>query len=403
MPTILQISLSVTNRSVGGIAKQIGQKAINNGWNSYITYTHQTELVECNSNLIKVSSKFDFYLHALLTRMFDLHGLGSIFSTYKLIHKIKDIKPDIIHLHNIHGYYLNYKILFKYLNNQPIPIVWTFHDCWPITGHCPHFISANCFKWKSECNHCPLTRSYPKSFIDNSNFNYRLKKKLFQINKNLHIVTVSHWLADIVKESFLKNNHIEVIHNGIDLNAFYPQDIEKDQRFTILGISSVWQKNKGLQDFYELRNKLDSGYRIILVGLTEEQLKKLPKGIDGFKRTSNTNDLNRLYSLANVFVNPTFADSFPTVNLESLACGVPVITYRTGGSPEAIDESTGVVVEQGDVDGLIKAIEKIKSDRELYTAENCRKRAESNFDKEKCFENYISLYEKIINNQYKCD
>jgi len=174
MPILLQISLSVTNRSVGGIAKQIGQKVIDKGWKSYITYTHQTELIESNSNLIKISSKADFYLHAILTRCFDLHGLGSYFSTRKLIRKIKDIKPDIIHLHNIHGYYLNYNVLFKYLNRKSIPVVWTLHDCWAFTGHCTHFVTANCYKWRTECNHCPLTREYPKSFIDNSKFNFRL-------------------------------------------------------------------------------------------------------------------------------------------------------------------------------------------------------------------------------------
>lgn len=400
MPTLFQISLSVTNRSVGGIAKHIGEKAIQKGWESFITYTHQTELAESNSKLIKISSKADFYLHALITRCFDSHGLGSYFSTLKLIREIEEIKPDIIHLHNIHGYYLNYDVLFNYLNSKPVPVVWTLHDCWAFTGHCTHFISANCFKWKTECNHCPLTREYPKSFIDNSRFNFQLKKKLFGANKNLHIVTVSNWLANFVNQSFLKNTLIDVIHNGIDLNVFHPQvkDID-DSKFTILGVSSVWNKSKGLYDFYKLRRKLDIEYRIVLVGLTDKQIKELPDGIEGFTKTENVSELVEMYASADVFVNTTYADTFPTVNIEALACGKPVITYRTGGSPEAIDDSTGVVVEQGDVDSIIIAIEKIKSKGSVFYTKNCRRRAELYFDKDKCFDSYISLYDKILKNQ----
>jgi len=395
MPTLLQISLSVTNRSVGGIAKQIGQKAIEKGWISYITYTNQTELADCDSLLLKISSKTDFYLHALLTRCLDFHGIGSYFTTRKLIRKIKEIKPDIIHIHNIHGYYLNYIALFKYLNRISTPVVWTMHDCWPFTGHCTHFVSVNCNKWKTGCYKCPLTHEYPKAYFDNSKFNYKLKKKLFTSNKNLYIVPVSNWLADFVKESFLKNLTINIIHNGIDINLYHPKASKKDSIFTILGVSSSWQQNKGLFDFFELRKKLSSEYRIVLVGLTEAQINLLPDGIEGHRKTKSINELVNKYSLADVFVNLTYADSFPTVNLEALACGKPVITYLTGGSPEAIDISTGIVVKQGDLAGIIKAINKIKSHSKYYSAEHCRRRAEIYFDKDICFEKYITLYEQI--------
>lgn len=397
MPTLLQISLSVSNHSVGGIAKSIGHCAIENGWNSYITYTDRILKTDCDSTLIKIGSNFDYFLHFLLTRFTDLHGLGSYFSTKKLIRKIEEINPDIIQIHNLHGYYLNYKLLFKYLNRVDIPVVWTFHDCWSFTGHCSHFVTVNCEKWKVNCNNCPLTRNYPKSFVDNSSYNYRLKKKIFTGNKNLHIITVSQWLADFVKESFLKAKDIRVIHNGIDINAFNYNMIKSKKTFTILGVSRIWNKNKGLYDLYKLRNLLDENYKIIIVGLTAEQVKDLPEGIEGITRTRDLNELMNLYKNANVLVNPTYADSFPTVNLEALACGTPVITYRTGGSPEAVDENTGIVVEQGNINGIIEAINTIRNTKDKYTPFLCRKRAEVLFDKDICFKKYIEFYKTLLN------
>lgn len=401
MPKLLQISLSVTNRSVGGIAKQIGQRAIANGWESYITYTHQTELSECDSRLIRVSSKFDFYLHALLTRCFDLHGLGSYFATKALVKQIKRIHPDVIQLHNLHGYYLNYKVLFDFLNQKTnVPVVWTFHDCWSFTGHCSHFVEANCEKWKTGCNSCQLTREYPKSYFDNSRYNYQKKKEAFSSNKNLHIVTVSQWLFDYVKQSFLGEKDVRVIHNGIDISKFKYKKKSKDRnkgKFIILGVSSVWNKSKGLYDFYELRKQLSDDYHIVLIGLTLEQIEKLPKGIEGHTRTSNVSELADYYTHADIFVNPTYADSFPTVNLEALACGIPVVTYRTGGSPEAVDEKTGIVVEQGDVEGLLNSIERIKESDNLYNGDLCRKRAEECFDKNNCYQQYINIYNELLN------
>lgn len=394
MPTLLQIDSCLGVGSTGRITESIGALAMERGWDCYIAhgsrYAGSTKM-----HSIPVVTKLGEYRHALRSLLFDAHGLGSVCETKRLIRKIEQIKPDIIHLHCVHGYYLNYKVLFEYLNSTDIPVVWTFHDCWAFTGHCAHFYNAGCLKWKDECGNCPLLNDYPRAFMDNSKRNYKLKKKLFEKNHNLHIVSVSEWLSSLVKESFLKGKDNMVINNGIDINMFSPSPSSEEKPY-ILGVASSWNQSKGLFDFYKIREKLsEEEYDIIIVGLTKEQIQNLPRGIKGISRTESVSALAELYSGAFVFVNPTYADSFPTVNIEALACGTPVITYRTGGSPEIIDENTGIVVEQGDIDALVRAIRHLKD--EPIASESCRFRAVSRYDKKERFMDYIRLYEKLLN------
>lgn len=395
MKRVLQINITANWGSTGKIAESIGLTAMKHGWESYIAYGRWSN--PSKSQLIKIGGRWDKYFHFAEQRIFDNEGLCSRSATKKLIRQIKEIKPDVIQLHNIHDHYLNYKILFEYLNQTDIQVVWTFHDCWAFTGHCFHFVTADCMKWQTSCFDCPMKNVFPKTFLDSSRRNYELKMQLFSKCKNLTIVPCSDWMASFVKQSFLKDKRIEVIKNGIDLSVFCPKDRNaNDNRLNILAISSVWNEEKGLSDIFKMRKLLSESYRITIVGLTSKQVNALPAGIVGIERTQNVQELIRLYSDANVLINPTYADTFPTVNLEALACGTPVITYRTGGSPEAIDENTGVVVEQGDVEGMAEAIKWVCSkDRKQY-AEACRKRAEENFDKDKCFEKYINLYERLI-------
>jgi len=338
------------------------------------------------------------YMHYVESLLFDNHGLASRRATRQVVEQIKQIKPDVVQLHCVHGYYLNYKLLFEYLNSTSIPVVWTFHDCWAFTGHCAHFVTAGCEKWKTGCHDCPLKGDYPKSFVDCSKRNYELKKKLFTANKNLHIVPVSDWMADFVKESFLKDKKVTVIKNGVDLNVFKAGSLAAGKK-RILGVSGVWNKDKGFYDFQHLREFLDQDkYEIVLVGLSKEQVKELPDGIVGIEHTESVQELADLYASATVFVNPTYADTFPTVNLEALACGTPLITYMTGGSPEAVTPETGWVVEQGNVEGIasiIKSIDQNKESEIMAQRKACRERAEKEFDKDKCFEKYISLYESL--------
>jgi len=394
MPKLLQIDTCLGVLSTGRITENIAKLAIVQGWECHIMHGARY-LGNTIQHHYQVSSLFGEYIHYAESMLLDRHGLGSRQATKRIIKKIKEIKPDVVHLHCLHGYYINYKYLFEYLNQTDIPIVWTFHDCWAFTGHCTHFVNANCNRWKEEgCHNCPLKGDYPKALMDNSKNNYRLKRQLFSSNKNLQIVAVSDWLASLTKESFLKEKDIHVINNGIDTNIYRPC-AEKNDKFSIVGVASAWNKDKGLYDFFELRKILSiNDYNITLIGLTKEQLKEIPEGIIGVTSTWSVLELVTFYSKAHIFVNPTYADSFPTVNMEALACGTPVITYNTGGSPEIVDSKTGVVIKQGDVFSLANAIIHMK-DHPL-SANDCRARAEHLYNKDERFMDYLKLYEDLI-------
>lgn len=403
MPKLLQINVCVNQGSTGRIAEQIGEAAISCGWDSYIAYGRGAG--KSNSKTIKICSKIGICIHALLTRLTDRHGLFSTRATRKLVKQIKEIKPDIIHLHNIHGYYLNYKVLFEYLNKSNIPVVWTLHDCWTMTGHCTHFEYAKCNKWRTECYNCPEKRSYPTSWLmDRSKKNYINKKQNFSAIKNLTIVPVSNWLGSIVQNSFLKDKRVNVIQNGIDIRTFQPiasnsliEQYNLAVKRIILGVASPWSSKKGLRDFVKLYDGLDSTrYQIVLIGLNKEQTQQLPNGILGLERTNSVEELAKWYSVADVFVNPTYEDTYPTTNLEAISCGTPVVTYRTGGSPESITSSTGRVVDKGDIAGLAKAIEELCAENREEIQSVCREYAVAHFDKRECFERYIKLYEQIL-------
>jgi len=399
---VLQINTISNSGSTGRIAENIGIVAIKAGHKSYIaaSYIGPTGY----SKIIKIGSAFDRYLHAINTRLFDRHGFGSFSSTKKLIKNIEEIKPDLIHLHNLHGYYLNVKILFEYLQFTNIPVVWTFHDCWPFTGHCSYFDSVNCYRWQTECHHCPNKHGYPASWlIDNSRKNFRQKRELFTGLKKMVLVAPCRWMEGHLRNSFLSGYEIRVIYNGVDIEKFRPVVSEEvcnkyglNKKY-ILGVASIWNKRKGLEDFIRLRKLLDKDIDIVLAGLNRRQCKSLPEGIKGIIRTENVDELAALYSGAEAFVNPTYVDNFPSVNLEALACGTPVITYNTGGSPEAIDEKTGILVHKGDVYGLVKAINKVINDSKKNYSSECRYRAERLFNKSNLSKLYFSLYKIFIN------
>lgn len=401
---LLQINTVVNSGSTGRIAEDIGQLCIANGWSSYIAYGRNTR--KSASELIKIGTRCDVYHHVSITRLIDSHGLGSKKATVKFIKQIKKINPDIIHLHNIHGYYLNIKILFEYLSTLDKPIVWTLHDCWPLTGHCCYFDYIKCNKWKTGCYKCPQIKRYPASlFIDRSKHNYLLKKQLFNCAKKITIVPVSNWLNEILNQSFLSYFHTKVIHNGIDISIFNISlnrlnlrcGMGINDKFVILGVASVWDKRKGLGDFIQLSKLLSKEYQIVLVGLSDKQLKIIPSNVIGIKHTDSIKQLADLYSAADVFLNPTFEDNFPTTNLEALACGTPVITYNTGGSIEAVSTGTGFIVEKGDLQGVVNAVNLVKENGKSFYEQSCRKRAESFFNKDDRFNEYIKLYNQLLN------
>ncbi|SDO00506.1 Glycosyltransferase involved in cell wall bisynthesis [Psychrobacillus sp. OK028] len=396
---VLQINSVCGIGSTGRIATDIHDILLKQGHESYIAYGRGTPQ-NCDTAL-RVGTDFDNYSHVALTRIYDKHGFGSTKATSKFIKEVEKLDPDIIHLHNIHGYFINIEILFEYLKRSNKPVIWTLHDCWSFTGHCSHFDFIDCNKWKTGCFKCPQTKEYPSSLMcDNSENNYFMKKKIFKGVKNLTIVTPSKWLAGLVEKSFLGEYPIKIINNGIDLNVFKPtkSSIKKKQNLTddfiILGVASGWSERKGFKNFIELSNRLNDNEKIILVGLTEKQKKGLPPNVVGITRTNNVKELAEIYTLADVFVNLTLEDNFPTTNLESLACGTPVITYNTGGSVESIDSKSGFIVAQGNITQVLDLIRMLKNeDKGIYT-DKCIERSILLYDKDKCFKEYINLYSR---------
>ena len=407
MKRLLQINPVIrTNTSTGRIMQEIGELAMANGWESYVAYSGGRDGVKpCKSKLMPVGGKLDVAFHGLWTRLTDRHGLASWFATKRFIREIKELNPDVIHIHNIHGYFLNYKMLFEYLKEAGIPVIWTVHDCWLYTGHCYYYSSIGCDKWMNGCGNCPQRTAFPASwFIDRSKQNLKDKSESFNsIKDKLTIVPVSEWIRGEMSRSILKDCHYQVIHNGIDLNVFDVQPDDKAVRekyglgdkHVILGLASIWSKEKGWDDFMEMSKMLNGDEVIVMVGVTEEQQKRLPENVVGIRRTENVRQLAELYSAAVAFVNPTWQDNYPTVNLEAIACGTPVVTYRTGGSIEAVTEKTGYVVEQGDVKGLLEAVREIEKKGNLEYKADCRAHALANFRKEDRYADYLRLYENL--------
>ena len=398
MPKLLQINVSANWGSTGRIAEQINQTAMMDGWECWIAYSRYANASA--SELIQIGSKKDVLWAVAETRLLDKAGLSMRQATKKLIQQIEKLQPDVVHLHNIHGYVLNYEILFGYLNRSGIKVVWTFHDFWAMTGHCAHFIDVDCMKWKTGCHHCPKHKSYPSSFTDFSARNYALKKRLFTENPNLHIVAVSEWVAKYVRESFFKDKDIRVIHNGVDLNVFRPtkgfvHPKIKDEDFVILAVASRWTKNgKGFPDYMALSMMLADEEKLVLVGINEELATELPNNVIGISRTNSQEELAAIYTRANVVISFSPAETFGMTIVEGYACGTPAIVYDNSAPPYLITLQTGYVVPNKDVQAAYDAIQKMKEYGKAYFSEACLKLAQQKFDKNKCFAQYIELYEE---------
>ena len=399
---ILQINSVCGIGSTGRIATDLHAILLSQRHQSTVAYGRNTAK-NCEQS-IRIGNRIGNYLHAAQTRLLDKHGFGSYRTTKTFISKIRNLNPDVIHLHNLHGYYIHIGVLFDYLKQANKPVVWTLHDCWAFTGHCSYFDFVDCDCWKTQCCNCPLKNEYPKSFfLDRSRKNYSQKKELFTGVQNLTIVTPSKWLANSVKQSFLQQYPITIINNGIDLSVFQPVSgnfrtrYGLENKFLILGVASIFDKRKGFQYFLDLSKKLKKDERIVLVGLSEKQIRQLPSWIIGIVRTNNVQELAGIYSTADLFVNPTLEDNFPTTNLEALACGIPVVTFNSGGSPECIDKGCGLVVKRGDLPGLISAIEAVRKNGKKFYSAHCQKRAKDLYDKNARFYEYVELYRRCMN------
>lgn len=391
---ILQINSVCGVGSTGRIATDLYKVIEEAGHECVIAYGRGTAPEGIKT--IKIGTNFDNYMHVAKTRIFDKHGFGSTKATKEFIKKVEEYDPDVIHLHNIHGYYINTEILFEYLKRANKKVVWTLHDCWAFTGHCSHFDYIGCDKWKNGCKKCPQKNEYPSSKIaDASEFNYEKKKELFTSVKDMTIVTPSKWLAGLVKESFLGKYEVIVINNGIDLDVFKPTESDFREKYglqdkkIILGVASVWTERKGVNTFIELSEKLDDNFKIILVGVNKKQKSMLPKNVIGITRTNNVKELAEIYTVADVFVNPTLEEVMGLTNVEALACGIQVITFDSGGSVECIDESSGKIVTKGDIDKLIKYINEIKN---MNISKECCINRANLFNKWEKYNKYINMY-----------
>lgn len=362
---VLMINSVCGIRSTGRICTDLAEQFIVEGHTVKIAYGREVVPEKYKELSILIGGKFDTYISGIKSRLLDNEGFNSVKATKRFLKWADEYNPDLLWLHNLHGYYINIKLLFDWIKSRPnMQVKWTLHDCWAFTGHCSYFTVAKCNKWKNKCYDCIQKSGYPKSvFADCSEKNFAIKKKIFNGVRNMTLITPSKWLADLVKQSFLKNYPVEVINNTINPEIFKPRDSNFRQHYNlqnkkiILGVASTWRDSKGLSDFIKISNLLEDEYQIVLVGLTEKQCKSVPDNIIKIIRTNNAEELAGIYTVADVFVNPTHQDNYPTVNLEARACGTPVITYNVGGSPESAGNEH--IVEENDISGLIDKIKEI--------------------------------------------
>ncbi len=390
----VQINTTCGAGSTGKICISVSELLSAENIENYILYTSGNSDYKYG---IKCSCKYYKKFQALKSRIFGNYGFNSKAATKKMIEQLEEIKPDIIHLHNIHGHDCDLEMLFEFIRKQKTKVLWTFHDCWAFTGYCPYFDIVGCENWKNHCGKCPQRKEY-SWFFERSSELFEKKKNLLK-DIDLTIITPSEWLAGIVKQSFLKECDTVVINNGIDLSVFKPSKSDFRDKYdvknkkVILGVAFDWGIRKGLDVFVELSKRLGDDYKIVLVGTNDKTDKLLPKNVISIHRTQNQKGLAEIYSAADLLLNPTREENYPTVNMEAIACGTPVLTFKTGGSPEIIGEGCGSVVEKDDIDAMEREIIRICEEK-TYSSEDCVKYAKR-FDKDICFEKYLDLYKNM--------
>ncbi|OWV26299.1 glycosyl transferase [Fibrobacter sp. UWB1] len=395
---VLQINSVCGIRSTGRICTDLAEVLEQNGHECKIAYGRETVPEKYRKYAVRIGSDFDVKCHALQSRIFDNTGFGSRRATEKFIEWVKEYDPDVIHLHNIHGYYINIEFLFNYLAKADKPVVWTLHDCWTFTGHCAYYSYVKCDKWKTGCYNCPQKKRYPSSLLlDASKKNWLKKKALFTSVKKMTLVTPSKWLANEVKQSFLSRYPIKVIPNGIDLNVFKPTPSnfrEKNGlvgKKVILGVASIWEERKGLNDFVELSKILDDNYKIVLVGLSEKQKKELPDNIIKITRTNNVRELAEIYTAADVFLNPSREETMGLTTVEAMACGTPVVVSNYTAVPETVIDDCGIVIKEIAPKAVLNVIECGN-----LLQGNCAQNAQT-YEKFSQYKIYLRIFEEIKN------
>lgn len=398
---ILQINAVYNQGSTGVIVKDIDETLQENGYESFVAYATCSKIPK---NGFKIGNKIDYKVHGLLTRILGKQAYFSTLSTKSLIRYIKRVNPDIIHLHNLHNNYIDFNLLLKYIIKKNIKTVVTLHDCWFFTGKCFHYISDGCTKWQTECGNCPrLKKDIPSWFFDQTTKVFNDKKKYFGQISNLVVVGVSKWISNEAKQSFLGNSQITTIHNGVDIDIFKPtqsnfrKDYNIGNKYVILGMANKWLLPNNLETFQYITKKIGKNDVLVLVGCSEKQKKSLPDNVIGLGFVNDREKLAQIYSMADVFVNITWEDSLPTVNIEAICCGTPVITFDSCGSPEIINDRTGIVTPQGNSTLLWQAICNIKDKGKRQFENECVKLGVQNYNKNEKYKDYIILYEKMCN------
>ena len=400
---VLEINTVYGIGSTGKIVSDLYEMLTGQGHECVIAYA-RGEAPE-NIRTIKIGNKWDVYYHGIMTRITDRHAMYSVRATKKLVEDIRRYEPDLIHLHNLHGYYLDVRTLFAFLKEYDRPVVWTLHDCWTYTGHCSHYTNVGCYRWKSQCEHCPQKKEYPASLLlDNSYQNYRIKKELFTSVRNMHLVTPSKWLKGEVEQSFFKGIPCSAVPNGLELETYYLKQGNEQEKLketyglsgkkVVLGVANVWTKQKGYEDFIELSGHLPEEYQVVMVGLNEKQLKELPETIAGYPRTAGLSELADFYRMADVYFNGSCQETMGMTTGEAICCGTPAIVYNATAVPESVHEGCGIVLEPGDVKGVAEAVQRICNEPTPWY-EGCKK-DRIRFDKAIFLDAYDRIYKEML-------
>lgn len=400
---VLEINTVYGIGSTGKIVSDLYEMLLKQGNECVIAYA-RGEAPE-NIRTIKIGNKWDVYYHGIMTRITDKHALYSVRATRKLVEEIRRYEPDLIHLHNLHGYYLDIRTLFAFLKEYDRPVVWTLHDCWTYTGHCSHYTNVGCYRWKTQCEHCPQKGEYPASkLLDNSYQNYRIKKELFTSVRKMHLVTPSVWLKGEVEQSFFKGIPCTAAPNGLELEIYSlkqgkdQEELKKKYGFSgkkvVLGVANVWTKQKGYDDFIDLSKRLPEDYQVVMVGLDDKQRKSLPETVAGFPRTAGLSELADFYRMADVYFNGSCQETMGMTTGEAVCCGTPVVVYNATAVPESVSKNCGIILEPGDRNGVAEAVQTIcKNPAPWY--EGC-KQDRSRFDKAIFLDAYDRIYKEML-------
>ena len=400
---VLQINAVYGKGSTGEISKDISAVALECGWDSYVACSIKPSGITKETSIFLIGNLVDHKLHAMFSRLFGLQGYYSHIATYVFLKKIDAISPDIIHIHNIHSNYLNMKMLFRYIKRKKIPTIISLHDCWYYTGKCYHYLYDNCSRWQEKCGRCPrLKKEIPSYLCDCTRFVLADREKYIGNNPYVYVVGVSDWITSEARKSVLKSRVFGTIHNGVDLSVFSPKkdnlrdELQLTDKFVILGMANKWLLEDNIDTLRYITEKIDQDSALVLIGCKRDS--KLPVGVIGIPFVKDRNLLASYYSMADVFVNVTKVDTLPTVNIESIACGTPVVTYNSGGSAEIVDGETGYAVPYGDYKELFRSIELVKKNEKKHYSASCVARSHAKFDNRNCYKEYVSLYENILKN-----